>query len=215
MARTFRIGTRKSRLALKQVDEILCDLRRLYLDMEFDIVTIDTYGDRDKRTPISDIEGTDFFTREIDEAILKGEIDFAVHSAKDLPDKLTGGLEIALITPSIDPYDCLVSKHGLRLDELPRGAKIGTSSLRRKTQLKKYREDFEICDIRGNIEERLGKMDNNNFDGIVIAAAGLVRLGLEHRITERIPFEILRPHPLQGSLAVVVNKFTFLTLSKV
>lgn len=205
MARTFRIGTRKSPLALKQVDEVIGSLKQLYPDREAEIIAIDTYGDRDKATPISDIEGTDFFTREIDDALLRNEIDFVVHSAKDLPDRLAQGLELVFITESIDPHDCLVSKSGLKLDELPKGAKIGTSSLCRKTQLKKYRSDFEIIDIRGNIGERLEKLENSDLDAIVIAAAGLIRLGLEHRITQKIPFEILRPHPLQGSLAVVTK----------
>lgn len=203
MAGSFRIGTRKSPLALKQVDEIIGRLRELCPDREAKIITIDTYGDRDRTTPISNIEGTNFFTREIDDALLRDKIDVAVHSAKDLPDSLTKDLEIVFTTESIDPYDCLVSKSGLKLEELPHGAKIGTSSQRRKTQLKKYRDDFKVLDIRGNIEERLAKLDNSDLDGIVIAAAGLTRLGLEHRIIQKIPFEILRPHPLQGSLAVV------------
>ncbi|MBU4342417.1 MAG: uroporphyrinogen-III C-methyltransferase [Candidatus Omnitrophica bacterium] len=215
MPGTVRVGTRKSPLALKQVEEVLVGLKKFHPDVGFDIVTIDTYGDMDKKTPISNIEGTDFFTREIDHALLRDEIDIAVHSAKDLPDNLKEGIKIALITESIDPYDCLVSKSGLKLSELPPGAKIGTSSSRRKTQLKKYRSDFQIVDIRGNIEERLRLLDDRErrvtnderrIDAIVIAACALLRLGLKQRITERLPFEILRPHPLQGSLAVVTRK---------
>jgi len=205
MGRAFRIGTRTSLLALRQVEELAGMLKRSYPGIKLDIVSIDTAGDKDKETPISDIEGSDFFTREIDEALLRGEIDVALHSAKDLPDELRPGLEVICTTESIDPFDCLVSKYGLKLDELPREARIGTSSLRRKTQLKEYRDDFQIVDIRGNIGERLRLVDNNEsrIDAIVIAAAGLIRLGLEDRMTQRIPFEILRPHPLQGSLAVV------------
>jgi len=213
MAKIIRIGTRKSPLALKQVSEILTRVEELYPDAEFDIVPIDTYGDRDKKTPISDTEGTDFFTREIDQALLRGEIDIAVHSAKDLPDELAGGLTVLFITESIDPYDCLVSKSGLKLEELPYGARIGTSSRRRKDQLKKYRPDFEIVDIRGNIEERLTLVgdsgseaqDERRIDAVVIAAAGLIRLGLINRETQKIPPDILKPHPLQGSLAVVTR----------
>lgn len=205
MAKTCRIGTRTSPLALRQVEEILQTSRKAHLDFKAEIVGIDTYGDKDKITPISQIEGTDFFTREIDDALLKRKIDFAVHSAKDLPDVLREGLVIAAQTKSIDPYDALVSKNNLKLTELFRGARIGTSSIRRKTQLSRYRDDFDIVDIRGNIEERLEKLDNGNLDGIVIAACGLVRLGLEKRITERIPFEIIKPHPLQGALAIVAH----------
>jgi len=241
MAKTYRIGTRTSSLALRQVGEILQALRKFYPDFKAEVISMDTYGDKDKITPISQIEGADFFTREIDDALLKGEvypstmlsangepvelgrpstslrpspelieersrtIDFAVHSAKDLPDTLKEGLVIAAQTKSIDPYDALVSQNGLKLAELPQGARIGTSSIRRKTQLSRYRDDFDIVDIRGNIEERLEKLDNGNLDGIVIAACALVRLGLESRIAQRIPFEILKPHPLQGALAIVVR----------
>jgi len=206
MGRVYKIGTRTSSLALKQVEEIVDALKKFYPAMNVEIIGIDTYGDKDKTTPISGIEGSDFFTREIDEALLKGEIDFAVHSAKDLPDDLKEGLVIAAITKSLDSYDVMVSKSGLKLDELPYRAKIGTSSLRRKAQLKKYRDDFEIVNIRGNIEERLKLLYKAELDGIVIAAAGLIRLGLGKRITQKIPFDILKPHPLQGKLAIVARK---------
>ncbi len=206
MERSYKIGTRTSPLALKQVDEFLEALKKFYPAVRVSIVGIDTSGDRDKTTPISSIEGSDFFTREIDEALLGSKIDLAVHSAKDLPDNLREGLVIAAITNSIDPYDILVSKSGLELGELPHRARIGTSSLRRKSQLKSYRDDLKVVDIRGNIEERLRKLDETDLDAIVIAAAGLVRLGLGNRITQRIPFDILRPHPLQGRLAIEVRK---------
>lgn len=205
MGRIYRIGTRTSPLALKQVEEIVGALKEFYPAIKIEEVGIDTYGDRDKATPISQIEGSDFFTREIDEALLVGKVDFAVHSAKDLPDNLKENLVIAAITDSIDPYDVLVSKSGLKLHELPYGARIGTSSLRRKEALKRFRSDFQIVDIRGNIEERLEKLDNSDLEAIVIAAASLIRLGLGDRITQRIPFEILKPHSLQGALAVVIR----------
>ena len=204
--RVLRIGTRTSLLALKQVEEALGYLKEFYPQVQAEIVGIDTYGDKDKITPISEIEGKDFFTAEIDEALLRGDIDFAVHSAKDLPDEIPAGLIIAAITKSIDPYDALVSKGNLNIDEFRRGAKIGASSLRRKTQLKKYRKDFRVVDIRGNIEERLEKLDKDGLDAIIVASCALMRLGLEDRITQRIPFEILRPHPLQGSLAIAVRE---------
>ena len=206
MQRIYRVGTRTSPLALKQVEEVFGVLKKFYPGVEPEVIGIDTYGDKDKVTPVSDIEGTDFFTREIDKALLKNEIDFAVHSAKDLPDELRDGLTIAAITYPIDSFDALVSKSGLTLDKLPEGARIGTSSLRRKEQLNKYRKDFGIVDIRGNIEERLDKLDNTDLDAIVIAACGLIRLGLSHRITQKIPFDILKPRPLQGSLAIVARQ---------
>lgn len=216
MAKTYKIGTRTSPLALRQVEEVINSLKQFYPEFNYEIVGINTSGDKDKVTPISEIEGTDFFTREIDEALLKGEIDFAVHSAKDLPDEIPQGLKIAAISKSLDPYDALVSGGNLKIDELPKYTKIGASSQRRKTQLKRYRGDFQIVDIRGNIEERLAKLDKpsfcaqglgkDGFDAIIVAACALVRLGLENRIAQRIPFEILKPHPLQGSLAVMVRE---------
>lgn len=205
MAKTYRIGTRTSPLALKQVEEVLSNLRRFYPDFKAKIVGIETSGDKEKNTPISQIEGTDFFTKEIDEALLNGRIDFAVHSAKDLADNLRKGLTVAALTKPIDPYDALVSKTDIALDKLPINAKIGTSSQRRKQGLKKYRGDFKILDIRGNIPERLRLLDETDLDAIVIAAAGLLRLGMEHRITQRIPCAILKPHPLQGCLAIVAR----------
>lgn len=194
------IGSRNSPLAIAQVKEVIQLLGDT--NIEFEIKTYDTSGDIDKNTPISQVEGTDFFTDTLESALLKNEIDIAVHSAKDLPDVIPSGLEIVCITETIDPYDVLVSKNNLKLDELPRKAKIATSSNRRKEQLKKYRPDFQIVDIRGNIEERLLKLNNSDIDAIVIASAGLIRLGLEKRITQKIPFDIIQPHPLQGSLAI-------------
>ncbi|MCL4417940.1 MAG: glutamyl-tRNA reductase [Actinobacteria bacterium] len=198
----FKVGSRNSLLALKQVEEVTRLLNQFYPDLKFEVIGMDTYGDKDKTTPISDIEGTDFFTREIEGALLEKKIDFAVHSAKDLPDKLPQGLMIAAITRQIDPCDALVSRESLELDKLRYGAKIGTSSQRRKDQLKNYRNDFQFIDIRGNIGERLAKLDNDGLDAIVLAACALVRLGLQHRISQYLPFEILKPHPLQGALAI-------------
>jgi hydroxymethylbilane synthase len=204
--RPLRIGTRTSPLALKQVDEVVGRLRVFYPGITVEICGIDTCGDKDKTTPISAIEGTDFFTREIEDALLQGQIDCAVHSAKDLPDKIPDGLYITAVTGSLDPYDVLISKKKRRLEELPSGAKIGASSERRKRQLRLYRDDFKILDVRGTIGDRLKKLDETGLDAIVLAACGLMRLGLEERIAQRIPFEILRPHPLQGSLALEVRE---------
>lgn len=172
----------------------------------FEVKTYSTSGDMDKATPISEIEGGDFFTDAIEEALLRGEIDLAVHSAKDLPEEMKEGLVVCATTGSIDSYDVLVSKNDLKLDELPGGAKIGTSSQRRKEQLKAYRSDLRIVDLRGDIEERLRKLEETDLDAIVIAAAGLVRLGLDDHITQRLSFDILRPHPLQGRLAIQVKR---------
>ncbi len=203
--KTTSIGTRRSPLALKQAEEVIALFKKDCLGLDFRIVKIETFGDKDRTRPLEKLEGTDFFTREIEQALLQRRVDLAVHSAKDLPDVLPRGLEIAAILKSIDPYDVLVSKNNLKLKELPYAAKIGTSSLRRKSQLKAFREDFQIFALRGNIEERLKKLEESDLDAIVIAAAGLVRLGLEDRITERLSFDVLKPHPLQGSLAIEIR----------
>lgn len=202
----FRIAARTSPLALRQVDEAAACIRGFYPGFDYEVIGIQTRGDKDKITPISDMEGSDFFTREIDEAVLRGGADFAVHSAKDLPDEIPRGLVVAAITEPLDTHDALVSRNDLKLDELPLGAKIGASSKRRKEQLKKYRPDFQIVDIRGNIEERIAVLDDGELDGIIVAACALTRLGLEDRIAERVPFNILKPHPKQGSLTVVAKK---------
>ncbi|MDO8735410.1 MAG: hydroxymethylbilane synthase [Elusimicrobiota bacterium] len=202
MEKKLRIGTRSSPLALKQVEEII----KKFSLKEFEIKTYNTKGDKDRETPVSDIEGSDFFTDAIDSALLKNEIECAVHSAKDLPNVLPGSLKIALITEPLDSSDVLVSKNNLKLSELPLNARIGASSIRRKEQLKKFRSDFQIVNIRGNIEERLEKFERYGLDGMIVAACALIRLGLENKIVQKIPFEILSPHPLQGSLAVVVRK---------
>jgi hydroxymethylbilane synthase len=203
--RIYRVGTRRSPLALKQVEEVIAALKSFYPESGYEIMGIDTYGDKDKRTPISDIEGTDFFTREIDEALLRATIDFVVHSAKDLPEVMDFRLTVAAITKSRDQDDALVAKGNLRIDQLPSGARVGVSSRRRKTQLTRYRADLEPVDIRGDIIERLKRLDSDNLDAIVVAACALVRLGLEYRITQRLPHCILRPHPLQGALAIVTR----------
>ena len=205
MKKVLRVGTRTSPLALAQVREIAQVLKAVAPDVKFEIVGMDTMGDKDKKTPISGMEGTDFFTREIDRALLANQIDFAVHSAKDLADQIPEGIVIAATTRSVDPYDVLVSKNHLKLRDLPKGARVGTSSERRKAQLKAYRPDLKLVDIRGTMGERLDKLFSEDLDAIVIAGAGLIRLGLGRRITERISLDILKPHPLQGSLAVAVR----------
>ncbi|MCF7916748.1 MAG: hydroxymethylbilane synthase [Candidatus Omnitrophica bacterium] len=208
MGKIYKIGSRTSSLALRQVDEILARLITFYPDFKAKVVGIKTYGDRDQKTPISEIEGTDFFTREVDQYLVDKKIDFAIHSAKDLPDQLKKGVKVAALTESIEPRDVLVAKNNLKLGELPYGAVIGTSSKRRKVQLKNYRKDFKIVDIRGNIPKRLKilKDKNSRLDAIVIAAAGLIRLGSQDEISQKLPFEIMQPHSLQGSLAITIRK---------
>lgn len=199
---TLRIGTRPSPLAVKQVVEINIPLPSAH----FEIVKIDTEGDRNKTTPLDRMEGTDFFTRDIEDALLEGRIDAAVHSAKDLEDSVPEGLVIAATTRSISPYDCLVSRSRYRLKTLPARSIIGTSSRNRKEAILKYRKDLLLRDIRGNTGERLERLDRGEFDAIIVAHAALIRLGREDHFFEVIPEEIIKPHPLQGRLAVQVRK---------
>lgn len=202
MAKTIKIGARPSRLALKQVEEVCARLPRFRIE----VVTIQTRGDKDKTSSLSDKENSDFFTREIEQALLDGFIDVAIHSAKDLEEKIPQGLVIAAITSSISTFECLVSRGSVALKKLPSGARVGTSSQKRKQALVNFRPDLIVKDIRGNIEERLAQLDNGTFDAIIVAHAALIRLGYEDRIAEIIPKEIMEPHPLQGALAIEVRE---------
>lgn len=203
MKTTVKIGTRPSRLAVRQAEEI----RKLLPNIRFEVSAIETIGDRDKLTPISDAEGSDFFTREIESALLTGEIDAAVHSAKDLEEEPPDALVVAAITPSVSPYECLVSRVPQKtLATLPAGAMVGTSSRKRKEAILKFRMDLAVKDIRGDIEERLAQLDRGYYDAIIVAHAALIRLGLEGRISEIISPDIIEPHPLQGRLAVQVRR---------
>lgn len=198
----LRVGTRPSRLAIRQVEEIAGIIPLV----RFEVVSILTKGDADKATPLSYFEGSDFFTGEIEAALLKGEIDVAIHSAKDLEEKIPSQLMIAALTGSVSPYECLVSRSGKTLDGLPLRAVIGTSSKKRQEAVLRYRKDLIVKDIRGDIEERLHKLDRGEFDAIIVAHVALIRLGLENRIAEIILPAIIKPYPLQGRLAVQIRK---------
>lgn len=203
MRSILKIGTRPSQLAIRQVEEI----RSLLPKIRFKVFPIETAGDRDKLTSISDAEGSDFFTHEIESALLAGRIDAAVHSAKDLEEKTPDGLVVAVITPSISPYECLVSRAPYKtLATLPYRSVIGTSSRKRKEAVLKFRKDLIVKDVRGNIGERLAQLDRGYYDAIIVAHAALIRLGLEDRISEIISPDIIEPHLLQGRLAVQVRR---------
>ena len=195
----IRIGTRGSRLALAQIGEVVA----MIPDVKYEVSVYNTKGDLDKNTPIDGVAGSDFFTDVIDKALLDKKIDLAVHSAKDLPEKVDDGLEIAVFTKPIDSRDVLVSKNNLKLSELVSGSRIGTSSYRRKKQIQMYRKDLSILDIRGNVDERLNKLDSGEYEAIVVARAALIRLGLENRATEILPFGTAWG---QGSLALVIRE---------
>lgn len=196
------IGTRASALALWQAHWVKDSLAARFAPCEIEIRHIITTGDRIQNVPLAKIGGKGLFTRELETAMLGGEIDLAVHSMKDMPTALPQGLTIAAVTERTHPGDALVSPRYKTLDQLPAGARIGTSSLRRRAQLRWRRPDLEIVELRGNVDTRLKKMRSDNLDGIILAAAGLHRLGLANQITQLLPFEICLPAVGQGALAI-------------
>lgn len=204
--REYRIGTRESRLAMWQAGWVADRLRDLRPGIAIRTVGIRTKGDNILDSALAKIGDKGLFTREIEVALLNGEVDMAVHSMKDLPTKLPEGLTIGAVCRREYPGDVLVSKGGSGLAGLPRGAVIGTSSLRRIAQLKRFRPDFEMVNVRGNLNTRLRKLDEQDIDALVLAYAGIIRLGFRDRITELIPFEINLPAVGQGSIGVEVRE---------
>lgn len=171
--------------------------------MDYELVKLTSYGDRHKEQSLMDGGlAPDFFTRELDEALLSGKADIAVHSAKDLPYPLTDGIEVIALTEGKDKTDSLVARDGQTLATLPAGSKVGTSSAQRRAELLKLRSDLEVVPIRGTIEERIAQVDSGKVDALIVATCALERLGLLHRATERLPF---KTHPLQGNLAVTTS----------
>ncbi len=175
--RTVRVGSRKSPLAMAQSEEVVAKLRAQFPDHEFTIVQISTGGDRDKESSLQDL-GRGTFSKDIEDALLRGEIDLAAHSAKDLAPDLPEGLVVAGVLEREDPRDVQVNRWGVTLAELPAGARIGTGSPRRSAQLLALRPDVSVLPIRGNVGTRLEKSRGPDYDGIVVAAAGFLRLGL-------------------------------------
>lgn len=199
---TIRIGTRGSPLALWQARHIQRALTRHYPSVRFSIEIVQSEGDLDKESPLADIGGRGVFTSALQRALLAGRIDMAVHSTKDLPTLSPEGLAISAFTAREDPRDVLVSRHGLGMDALPPDPVIGTSSQRRAAQVRQVRPDARIVDLRGNIDTRLGKAATDAYDAIVLAAAGLIRMGWRDRITEYLPVDRFTPSPGQGVLAL-------------
>ena len=203
---TLRIGTRRSALALWQAEHIAARLLEAHPGLSVELVKMTTRGDQFLRAPLSEIGGKGLFTREIEEALLRGEVDLAVHSLKDMPADLAPGLALAAPPTREDPRDALCSDGARPLSALPEGARIGTSSLRRATQLRLLRPDLRIESTRGNVPTRLSKLDRNGLegglDGVVLAAAGLRRLGLEARIGQRFEVSEMVPSVGQGILGL-------------
>ena len=199
----MRIGTRGSALALAQSEHVRATLSQGADRHE--LVRIVTTGDRDQDTSLSKIGGKGIFTKEIEMALLEGRIDLAVHSLKDLPTEETPGLTIGALMTREDPRDALLARGKLGFEALPRGARVGTSSLRRRSQLLARRPDLEVLDLRGNVPTRIARLEAGLFDAIVLAMAGLRRLGMEAEVTERFDEETMLPAPGQGIVAVQIR----------
>ena len=201
------VGTRGSNLALVQTNWVVDQLKKANPDVEFEVKIIKTKGDLIKDLPLDKIGDKGLFVKEIEKSLLDKEIDMAVHSMKDMPSYLPKGLKFASSPKREDPRDVLIFKEGYKsIEDLPKGAKIGTGSKRRKYQLLKHRPDLEIVPIRGNIETRIKKIETENLDGVVLAASGLKRAGLEEKIDYYIPTDIMLPAPAQGILALEIRE---------
>jgi hydroxymethylbilane synthase len=198
----LRIATRKSRLALWQADEVARRLRAQHTGLEVELVTMTTQGDKILDTPLAKVGGKGLFVKELEVGILEGSADIAVHSMKDVPAELPDGLHIPVVLEREDPRDAFISNHYARVEDLPEGARVGSSSLRRQCQLRVNRPDLEILDLRGNVQTRLGKLDDGVYDAIVLAVAGLRRLGLGERITAPVPPELSLPAIGQGIIGI-------------
>lgn len=206
MNREIRIATRGSELALWQTNWVRAELEKRFPEVRFESLTIKTTGDKILDVPLAKIGDKGLFTKELDASLLRGETDFAVHSLKDLPTKIPEGLAIAAITKRWDARDVLISRTGAALANLPVGARVATGSLRRRSQLLNHRPDLEILDIRGNLNTRFRKFDEADWDGMILAAAGVERLGWHQRITEKISPDILLPAVGQGSCAILCRE---------
>lgn len=199
---TLRIATRKSPLALWQAHHVREALCRVHEGLQVELVKMTTQGDKILDTPLAKIGGKGLFVKELEQGLLDKQVDIAVHSMKDVPVEFPEGLMLAAILPREDPYDAFVSHNFRRLQELPHNAVLGTASLRRQSQLLAVRPDLEVRSLRGNVGTRLNKLDCGEYDAIILAAAGLKRLGLAQRICENISPEIILPAIGQGAIGI-------------
>lgn len=198
----LRLGTRKSALALAQSNWVKKEIETYWPEVNVDLVKFTTKGDKILDVPLAKVGGKGLFVKEIEDALLRKDADIAVHSLKDVPSDLPEGLEVTIFPSREEPRDALISRAKLILEELPEGARVGTSSLRRIAQLKNVRPDLEVASLRGNIDTRLRKLDEGQYDAIILAAAGLRRLGLEKRIIQLLEPEVMLPAVGQGALGV-------------
>ncbi|WP_432696904.1 hydroxymethylbilane synthase [Marinobacterium sp. YM272] len=202
MSRTIRIATRRSLLALWQAEYVKAELERIHPGIQVELNKIESKGDKILDTPLAKIGGKGLFVKELENAMLDGEADIAVHSMKDVPMEFPQGLGLAVICPRENPTDAFVSNSYNHLDELPQGAVVGTSSLRREVQIRERRPDLQVKFLRGNVQTRLGKLDNGDYDAIILATAGLMRLKLNERIRYEIPAEESLPAGGQGAVGI-------------
>ncbi len=196
----LRIGTRGSELALWQARHVAA--RLAVLGVATELVVVKTAGDRITELPLSQVPGKAFFTKELEEALLAGEVDLAVHSLKDVATALPAGLALGAVLEREDPRDALVARDAASLAALPAGARVGTSSLRRRAMLARARPDLALAELRGNVPTRLARLAEGRYDALLLAAAGLVRLGLAAEITERLPLDPFLPAVAQGAMAI-------------
>jgi len=196
------IATRKSPLALWQAEHVKAQLQQHHSELEVELVSMQTQGDRILDKPLSLVGGKGLFIKELEQALYDHQADIAVHSMKDVTIDMSKGLQLPVILKREDPHDVFISKICKRISDLPQGAVIGTSSLRRKCQLKAWRGDLDIKDLRGNVGTRLKKLDEGEYDAIILAAAGMMRLGLEDRISEIISTDIILPAIGQGAIGI-------------
>ncbi|CAO1669748.1 hydroxymethylbilane synthase [Halomonas sp. NYA30] len=198
----LRIATRKSQLAMWQAEYVRDRLMAEHSGLEVELVPLSTKGDKILDTPLSKIGGKALFVKELEDAMLDGRADIAVHSMKDVPMHFPEGLGLSVILEGADPTDAFVSNHYSSIDELPEGARIGTASLRRGLQMREARPDLQILNLRGNVQTRLAKLDAGEFDAIILATSGLKRLGLDERIAQALPPEVCLPACGQGALGI-------------
>ena len=198
----IRIATRKSPLALWQAEHVRARLLALHPGLQVELLTMSTQGDRILDSPLAKIGGKGLFVKELEERMLSGDADIAVHSMKDVPVELPAGLHLAVIMEREDPRDALVSNHHADLTALPQGARVGTSSLRRQCQLADRRPDLDIIPLRGNVNTRLRKLDEGEYDAIILASAGLLRLGFGERIRSFISIDDSLPAIGQGAIGI-------------
>ncbi|MCF7221532.1 hydroxymethylbilane synthase [Marilutibacter chinensis] len=200
--KTLRIATRKSPLALWQSEHVAARLRSAHPDLQVELVPMSTRGDQVLDRSLAAIGGKGLFLKELEVAMQRGEADCAVHSLKDVPMELEPGFELAAVLERADPADAFISPRFAGIDALPHGAVVGTSSLRRQAQLRALRPDLQLRDLRGNVNTRLAKLDAGEYDAIVLACAGLQRLGLASRIGVRLQAPAWLPAPAQGAIAI-------------